>query len=155
LPKNEAAAHRKRRAAVGFFQVLGGELSAEIFHVGFFHLDQLGEAVAFEGGHHVLADFFPGAVDRAEDLPVAGFPVGEAVVQIQRALLCHHHVQQGHFVRVLAQKKTAANAPLRADDALLDQGLQDFGQKSRSDVLVAADVFFIDDLSPRLTGQVE
>jgi hypothetical protein len=121
----------------------------------FFLLDQAGKRVTLKGGHHFVADFLPGAVHGAEEIPFAAASLNEALVEGQGAFFGLDHIEQGDFHGVLGQIKTAAYSSLRADNAILDEGLENLGEKGRSDILGLADILLEYDFAPGLFGQVE
>jgi len=62
---------------------------------------------------------------------------------------------KGNLCWRFGQIEATANPTLGTDDAVLDQWLEDLGEKSRSDILCFADIFFIDDFPGRLTGHMK
>ena len=65
----------------------------------------------------------------AEDVAGTGPVLFQTEIQVQGTLFGLDDVQQADLGGVLGQKETAADSPLRADDARLDERLQNFGEK--------------------------
>jgi hypothetical protein len=116
----------------------------------FFLVNKVGESEAVEGAHQLVPNLTPGAMNRTEDVPFAGAFPRQAKVDVERSFLGLHYIEQGDLLRMLEEVETASDSPLGADYAGLDQGLQNLGEKSRSNVLSPANVLFENNFSARL-----
>jgi hypothetical protein len=91
----------------------------------------------------------------AEDVPFTTPGLDQALIQGQRALLGPDHIEQRNLGRIFRQVEAASDSSLRSDDSFFDEGLKDFGEKGRRDILRLADIFLEDDLAPRLLRKIE
>ena len=92
---------------------------------------------------------------RAEEFTLACAVFDQALIEIHGPFLGFYDVKQGYLCRCFGEIEAAANSTLGTDDAVLDQRLEYLGEKCWGDILLFADIFFVDDLPDRLAGHVK
>ncbi len=68
----------------------------------------------------------PDFVYRAVAVSMTGIAIEQAVIQFELSFFRVENVEQGDFIGIFCQQKSAADSPLRVDDPGFNKRLQNF-----------------------------